>query len=130
MGFVMLGTMVSFMEDANGFIPHFSRKASGATISFVLIFSFIIIGIAICGFASTIHKKANLLHCTYGACLFFFGFIPLVAVAGSLLELSTITESDLVAMCYSEIHDSQMLKEVAAPTGASDVFANIGEVKN
>ena len=53
-----------------------------------------------------------------------------MTVAGSLLELSTITESDLVAMCYNEIHDSQMLKEVAAPTGASDVFANIGEVKN
>lgn len=126
MGFVMLCTLGSFLKEKNGFIAHFSREASGATVGFVVIFSLITCMLACCGTCATSRRQYSntntTLNCSYGMCLFFFGFIPLVAVSGALFKLSEMSQADLIAMCYYEVHDSVMLKDIAAPMGATDVY--------
>ena len=127
MALVMLGTLKSFYDEKNGFIAHFAGKTSGATIGFILMFSLIICLISACGVIATAKRdNPSTFNSCYGVCLFFFGFIPLVAVSDALLGLGTISQSDLVAACYHNVHNSTNLQDLALPMGATDVIANEG----
>jgi hypothetical protein len=128
MGLIMLGTLKSFYDEKDGFIAHFAGKTSGATVSFIAIFSLIICLISACGVIATAKRdNPSTFNSCYGVCLFFFGFIPLVAVSDALLGLGTISQSDLVAACYHNVHNTSHLQELALPMGAIDVTANEGQ---
>ena len=118
----MLCTLGSFLKQKNGLLQMYAREASGATQAFVVIFSLLACLMSCCGaFATARRSTPGIFTGCYGTCLFFFGFIPLVAVADGLLYLGSISQADLVEMCYSNIHDAELLREIALPTGATDV---------
>ena len=85
--------------------------ASGATIEFMSFFSLLMCGLSCQGAIITAKREnVNVMNCSYGTCLCFFGFIPLLVVSSALLELAGGSQADLVALCYYEVHDTDMLK--------------------
>ena len=106
MGFVMLCTMGSFLKERDGFIAEYMWKTTGATVGFVLFFSMFTCLISYIGYVMTKDRKMpiHFLGC-YGVLLFFLGFIPLIVVSDALLTLGSVTENDIIAMCYYNVND-------------------------
>jgi hypothetical protein len=80
------------------------KNTTGATVSFIVIFSLLTCLMSCCGVYATYSRSAHMgLAGCYGTSLLCLGFIPLVAVSDALLQVGAVSQTDLVAMCYYDI---------------------------
>jgi hypothetical protein len=113
-GLFMLITMFDFKNNLGlgEHLSHYAGAAIGATMIFMVFFSIIIfLLIPLLGSMVTLRREGSAhsgiaLNCGYGTCLSCFGFIPLFIVSTALLELGSGSQSDLVAECYWNVHNS------------------------